>query len=213
MMHAPRAPRRLIAGLAAVALSLALAACGDDSDHDTSSVSSDSETAANGDVFSEADVEFATTMIPHHAQAIQMVTLTDTRTLDPDVKQLAEDIRAAQSPEVETMVDWLTAWDKEVPATSMDHSHGDMSEMPDMEGTNDMPGMMSAEEMQALADAPDAEFQDLWLQMMQEHHEGAIEMARTEQKDGEFPDAVALARSIETAQEAEIGQIKQLLGG
>jgi uncharacterized protein (DUF305 family) len=213
MLHAPRAQPRLFAGLAAVALSFGLAACGDDSDHDTSSLSSDTETASNGDVFNEADVEFATNMIPHHAQAIQMVTLTDTRTLDAEVKQLAENIRAAQSPEVETMVDWLTAWDKEVPATSMDHSHGDdMSQMPDMEGMDDLPGMMSADEMLALADAPDAQFQDMWLQMMQEHHEGAIEMAKTEQEDGKFPDAIALAMSIETAQEAEIDQIKQLLG-
>lgn len=196
--------------LAAVALSATVAACSDDSSGDNTSASSDSETASNGDVFNDADVTFATDMIPHHAQAIQMVTLTDTRTLDPEVKQLAEDIRAAQSPEVETMVDWLTAWDKEVPATSMDHSNGDdaMSEMPDM----DMPGMMSGDEMQALADAPDAEFQDMWLQMMKQHHEGAIEMAKTEEKDGSYPAAIDLAKTIITAQEAEIEQIDQLLG-
>jgi uncharacterized protein (DUF305 family) len=109
------------------------------------------------------------------------------------------------------MVDWLTAWGKEVPATSMDHSNGDheMSEMPDM---GDMPGMMSPEDMQALADAPDAEFQDMWLEMMKEHHEGAIEMAREEQDKGEFPDAISLADSIVTSQQAEIEEIDQLLG-
>lgn len=211
MLPARSASWRVINGVAAVALTLGLAACGDDAEHDMSSMSSDTETAADGDVFNRADVEFAFDMIPHHAQAIQMVTLTDTRTLDPAVKQLAEDIRAAQSPEVETMVDWLTAWGKDIPATSMDHSHGDheMSEMP----AADMPGMMSPEDMQALADASDADFQDKWLQMMKEHHEGAIEMAKAEQKDGVFPDAVALAESIQTAQEAEIEQIDQLLGG
>ena len=52
----------------------------------------------------------------------------------------------------------------------------------------------------------------MWLEMMMEHHEGAIEMAKTEQADGKYPDALALAESIETSQKAEIEQIKSLLG-
>jgi uncharacterized protein (DUF305 family) len=200
--------------LTAVTLGLTLAACGDDSDHDTSSSSSDTQTAGNGDVFNGADVEFATSMIPHHAQAVQMANMTQGRTLDPAVQQLAEQIRDAQVPEVEAMTDWLTSWDKDVPATSIDHVHGDdMSDMPSMDGTEDMPGMMSADEMAALMNAPDAEFQDMWLEMMTEHHEGAIEMAKTEQQDGMFPDALTLADSIISSQRAEIDQIKQLLAG
>ena len=150
-------------------------------------------------------------MIPHHAQAIEMVTLTDTRTLDPEVKQLANSIRDAQSPEVETMVDWLTAWGEEVPETSIDHANaGHGMDMDSMD--SDVPGMMSAEDMDDLEHATDEEFQDMWLEMMIEHHRGAIEMAETEQAEGDNPDAVSLARSIETSQEAEIDQIKQLLG-
>ncbi len=192
-------------------MSFSLAACGDDSD--SGGNASDQQTAANGDFFNSADVTFATDMIPHHAQAIEMVTLTDTRTLDPQVKQLANSIREAQSPEVETMVDWLTAWGEEVPETSIDHTNAghDMSEMPSME-SSDMPGMMSADDMQALADASDAEFQDMWLEMMMEHHQGAIEMAKTEKADGEYPAAVSLAESIASSQQAEIEHIKTLLG-
>jgi uncharacterized protein (DUF305 family) len=74
-----------------------------------------------------------------------------------------------------------------------------------------MPGMMSAEDMAHLRNASDAEFQDMWLQMMIEHHEGAIEMARVEAADGTYPGAISLARSITTSQAAEIEQIKQLL--
>lgn len=213
-MRTDRALTTSAAFFTAITLGLTLSACGDDgSSRDRSGPSSATETAGNGDVFNEADVEFATAMIPHHAQAIQMVTLTDTRTLDPEVDQLAEDIRAAQTPEVETMVDWLTAWDQEVPATTLDHSHGDhLDEMPDTGGMDDMPGMMSTDEMQALADAPDSEFQDRWLEMMREHHQGAIEMARAEQESGVFPGAVALAEAIAATQQAEIDRITQLLG-
>jgi uncharacterized protein (DUF305 family) len=47
--------------------------------------------------------------------------------------------------------------------------------------------------------------------MMVEHHEGAIEMAKTEQAEGEYPDAIALAEAIETAQQAEIARIQALI--
>lgn len=211
MIRSRRAFRRSTAFLTVVALSFGLAACGDDTDGGSNA--SSEQTASNGDTFNNSDVTFASDMIPHHAQAIEMVTLTDTRTLDPEVKQLADDIRAAQSPEVETMVDWLTAWGEEIPETSLDHANAghDMDDMPSMEST-DMPGMMSADDMQSLADASDAEFQDMWLQMMREHHEGAVEMAKTEQADGAYPGAVSLAEPIETTQLAEVEQIKQLLG-
>ena len=212
MLRPTRAHRRIAAALTATALTFALAACGDDDGKSGGENASSVHTAPNGDTYNDADVEFATSMIPHHAQAIQMVTLTDTRTLDPDVEQLAESIRAAQAPEVETMVDWLTAWGKDIPETSNDHVNGghDMGDMPDM-ANEDMPGMMSAEQMQQLMDAPDADFQDMWLQMMKEHHEGAIEMAKSEQADGEFPEAVEMAKSIVTSQQAEIDQIDALL--
>jgi uncharacterized protein (DUF305 family) len=197
--------------MTAVALSIGVAACGDGPDGSRSA--SDEQTASNGDVFNSADVTFATDMIPHHAQAIEMVTLTDTRTLDPDVKQLADSIRDAQTPEIEAMVDWLTAWGEEIPETSIDHANAghDMSDMPST-ASSDLPGMLSADDMQALATASDAEFQEMWLAMMVEHHEGAIEMARTEQSEGRYPDAVSLAESIETSQQAEIDQIRSLLG-
>ena len=71
----------------------------------------------------DADVAFATDMIQHHAQALSMVDLTEGRTLDPEVKQLAEDIRATQAPEIEKMADWLQDWDEKVPATMRDHSN------------------------------------------------------------------------------------------
>lgn len=194
----------------AIALALGLAACGDDSGSSTTDgAASETQTAANGEVFNDADVRFATDMIPHHAQAIEMVTLTDGRALDPDVAALAQQIREAQVPEVEDMTDWLTAWGQEVPETSLDHTNAGH----DMEGMSDMPGMMSAEEMTSLQSAADADFQRMWLEMMVRHHEGAIEMAETEEAHGEYPAAIALARSIQAAQQAEIDQMHGMLEG
>jgi uncharacterized protein (DUF305 family) len=71
---------------------------------------------------------------------------------------------------------------------------------------------MSAEEMDELQDASDREFQEMWLEMMIEHHQGAVEMAQAQQEDGTFPEAVELAETIESSQEQEIETMERLLG-
>lgn len=191
--HHPHLLRRIL-GILALGLTLALtAACGGDGGDEE-----DSPSAGHND----ADVAFATEMIPHHAQALSMVDLTLERPLDPAVAQLAEAIREAQTPEIEAMTNWLEQWGEEVPATMRDHAHA---------GHGDAPGMMSDDDMAALADASDADFQRLWLEMMIEHHRGAIEMAETEQSDGDYGPAVDLAGEIIEAQTAEIERMEQLL--
>lgn len=199
------AGRRIVLALTLAAV-LALAACGDSASEDAPSAT---RTATNGDVFNDADVAFATDMIPHHAQALALVDLAQGRTLDPDVEALLEQIRAAQAPEIETMVDWLTAWDEEIPETMRDHAN---AHDPDHADMGDMPGMMSPEELDELEAAPDAAFQDMWLRMMIAHHEGAIEMAQDQQEHGAFGDAVELARDIEEGQRQEIEQMQAIIG-
>ncbi len=208
---------RTIRALSALTLTLAvgvgLSACGsDDSGSDTTSQVSTTE-------HNDADVAFSSDMIQHHAQALAMVDLTLDRDLDPEVQQLAEAIRAAQGPEIETFSDWLTDWDEEVPETMRDHTnagHDNDNTSGDMEGMddskNDMPGMMSADDMQGLEDASDADFRTMWLEMMVEHHEGAVEMAKTEIEDGQYKRAIDLANSIITSQTGEIETMKGLLG-
>lgn len=156
-----------------------------------------------------ADVTFAQDMIQHHAQALAMVNLTANRSLDPDFTALTAQIREAQVPEIETMVDWLREWEETVPETSNDHEHADMGTMP--EGMEDMPGAMSADEMSRLEAAADADFSRIWLEMMIRHHDGAIEMAEAEQAQGRFAPAVDLAKSISESQSAEINEMKALL--
>ena len=205
--------RRLASATGAIALALSLAACGDDGDEDRPAAV---ETARNGDVFNSADVDFATAMIPHHAQALQMALLAQDRPLPAQVRALVDQVQAAQTPEVETMTTWLTDWGKKIPATSMDHANAghDMDDMDDMSGEapgHAMPGMMSGEQMEELEKASDAEFPRLWMTMMIEHHEGAITMARKEQADGRFADAIALAKAIVKSQTAEIDAMEALL--
>ena len=183
--------RLLSAVTLAVVAALALAACGSDSGSSTSSSR-----------FNDADVTFAQSMIPHHQQAVEMAKSAQMHASSPEVKQLADKVEAAQGPEIATMTGWLNAWDEDVPSESgMDHDMGHGS----------MPGMMSDDDMKALDAATGAKFDRMFLTMMIEHHSGAIEMAKTEQADGENPDAVALAKKIEADQTAEIATMRDLL--
>ena len=95
-----------------------------------------------------------------------------------------------------------------MPNMSQEHN------MPGMEqnGMSGMSGMMSDQQMQQLEQASGVEFDRMWLQMMIAHHEGAVQMAQTELRDGRNPEAKALAQTIIDAQQTEITQMQEMLG-
>ncbi|MEU2180328.1 DUF305 domain-containing protein [Streptomyces thermolilacinus] len=198
--------RRTAALAAAGGAALVLAACGGGGDssagHDGHSTKSPSASAsASQGQHNAADVTFAKGMVPHHRQAIEMADLAPSRAESAEVKKLAADIKKAQDPEIKTLSGWLTSWGEEVPAEgAMDHSmHGGR-------------GMMTAEEMQQLKDSSGKAFDTAFMEMMIKHHEGAVEMAKTEQADGAYAPAKEMAGQIITSQSAEIEQMNKLLG-
>jgi uncharacterized protein (DUF305 family) len=182
------------------ALTIILAACGSDS---TSSPAGSAAPAGSSETgaLNDADVEFAQGMIGHHEQAIEMaeIALDPTIGASPEVIDLATRIKGAQDPEVQLMTGWLTAAGKPVTMDTEDH---DMSTMD---------GMMTAEEMDSIAGMTGADFDQSWLTMMIEHHEGAISQSQTVKADGSDPATLALADTIITAQQAEITEMKALL--
>ena len=187
--------KRFIGVLAlALVAALALTACGNDAGNGSSSSSSE---------FNDADVTFAQSMIPHHEQAVEMAKMAASHASTAEVKDLAAKIEAAQGPEIKKMSVWLKAWGKDVP------SGGNMGGM--NHGSDGMPGMMTNADMMSLDSSDGAAFDRMFLTMMIEHHEGAVEMAKTEQADGKNPDAIALAKKIEADQTAEIAVMKDLL--
>ena len=196
MTNATTARRLLPAAVLLAALAL-VAGCGGSSDNsqDTGSTTS---SPAGADAHNSADVTFATDMIPHHAQAVEMADLAASKATDAEVKSLAAAIKGAQDPEIKTMTGWLKDWDAPVPETGMGHEMSAGSEM----------GMMTAEEMSALEKSSGAEFDKMWVEMMTRHHNGAIEMAKTEIKSGQYAPAKALAQRIVSAQTSEVATLK-----
>jgi len=155
--------------------------------------------------FNSADVSFATQMIPHHRQAIEMAQMAEQRASNAKVKQLAVRIKQAQDPEIATMSGWLRQWGQLVPSPSTGHGgHGG-------QGGQDGPGMMSDQEMSDIESASGTDFDRMFLQMMIRHHQGAVEMADNEQQQGQNPEAKQLAEKIASDQTAEINEMQDLL--
>ncbi|MEV2219319.1 DUF305 domain-containing protein [Nocardia vinacea] len=209
---------RITVAIAATTTAAALFAggCGNDNsmpgmDHGSSSASS-GKPATRSD-FNDADVTFLQMMYPHHAQAVEMARLVPSRTQNEQVRALAADIEKAQSPEMEQITTLLESFGKPAPTSSGHGGHNmEMTTTMNMPGMPTMPGMMSNEQMNALAAASGADFDRQWSELMIEHHTGAIAMSNTELADGVNPDAKALATAIVAAQQAEIGTMRGLLG-
>ena len=102
--------RQIALTVAAFATALTLTACGGDESSSTDSAAGGSGNASTppgtpaSGPHNDADVMFATGMIPHHAQAIEMSELIlAADDVDPAVTEVAEAIKAAQGPEIEQM--------------------------------------------------------------------------------------------------------------
>ncbi|TFV79381.1 DUF305 domain-containing protein [Blastococcus sp. CT_GayMR19] len=188
---------RLAGGLIAGAVVLTGCSGGSSMDmNDTNAGSSASQSAE----FNDADVTFAQGMIVHHEGALEMAQMADGRAQDPRVLDLADRIEAAQDPEIQTMTSWLEDWDQ---PTSAEESGG-------MHMGGGMDGGMGMD-MSGLEAASGAEFDRMWLEVMTEHHRGAVDMAETEIADGQNADAIALAEQIVESQSAEIEEMEALL--
>jgi len=152
----------------------------------------------------QADIAFAQQMIGHHEGAVSMSELAATRASDPAVKALAVTIGSEQAPQIKEMAGWLAAW---APSTDMNGMPATTSAAMDMQ----MPGMMTAAQMSALAAASGPAFDKLFLQLMIVHHQGALQMAATEDAQGSNPVAKALAASITASQTDQRAQMQKML--
>ncbi|GAA4604897.1 DUF305 domain-containing protein [Actinoallomurus liliacearum] len=181
---------------------LTLAACGgngDDSGHHSMnghSMGPGMSMSSSPAGHDAQDVMFAQMMIPHHRQAVTMARQAATKASSPEVKRLAARIENAQQPEIDKMTGWLKGWGAAMPSPGGMH----MGE-----------GMMSEQDMKKLDSLSGAAFDKAFLEMMIEHHQGAVAMARTEQAQGSNADAKALAGSIIGSQSAEIATMRNLL--
>jgi uncharacterized protein (DUF305 family) len=160
-----------------------------------------------------ADVEFMQGMIMHHSQAVEMVALLRTRGKSPALKSFGEKISISQTDEIGFMKRWLES--RGQPATmEMDHSHMSAADMKNMNMNMLMPGMLTPEQMSALAKAKGAQFDHLFLTGMIQHHGGALSMVDdlfNTPGAGQDPVLFDFATDIENTQSAEIKIMRGML--
>ena len=185
-------PRKILVIAVIVGSAITVSACSTGATPSTSGSSSSASAA-----FNKADVSFATDMAGHHQQAVEMSQmLLDKSDIDPRVVTLAEEIKAAQGPEIKQMKSWLSDWGQK----------SDSSSGMDMGGS-----MMSDADMNDLKSSTGLAASKLFLTQMTMHHKSALVMAKTEVDSGKNADAVTLAKNIISSQTTEITTMSDIL--
>ena len=151
--------------------------------------------------YSVADVEFMQGMIAHHAQAIHMSRMAEAHRANPRLQRLAIKIDQSQVAEIRIMQDWLRSNGQVAPDTSSWR-------------TITMPGMLTADQLRQLDAATGVAFDRAFLDLMIQHHEGALKRVEDLLKTprgGQEVDVGVFANDVVTVQTAEIGAMRRLL--
>ena len=173
---------------------------------------------SGGRRYGEADVRFIQHMIAHHGQALTMTALVPARASREDVRRLAERIAISQHDEIALMRRWLRDRGEPEPAADTTapaghHAGGHDAAMPGMPGG--MPGMLTPDELARLTAATGDEFDQLFLQYMIRHHEGALAMVAellATPGAGQEVAIFRLASDVDADQRAEIRRMRAMQG-
>ena len=157
--------------------------------------------------YSAADVRFMADMIPHHQQALDMTMLVSDRTGRNEMIELARRIESSQKDEINYMIEWLNARGESVPdrdwrAHAHHHHH------------HTMEGMATEKQMEELEATSGDDFDALFLELMIEHHRGALVMVEDlldEPGAAQDPELFEFARDVKNDQEAEIDRMTVML--
>src|SRR6266571_2354908 len=169
---------------------------------------------------SPKDVEFMQGMIMHHAQAVEMTALIESRTENKDLRLLGARISHSQAEEIRFMKRWLEARGEPTSLPMKNMGGMDMS-MPGMSGMDMskqpmlMPGMLTPKQMEALRKANGKEFDQLFLTGMIQHHGGALVMVKDlfdTAGAGQDAELFNFATDVDSGQRAEIRIMQKMLG-
>ncbi|GAA5044079.1 uncharacterized protein (DUF305 family) [Thermocatellispora tengchongensis] len=157
---------------------------------------SEAATAIPTPTANAADVLFMQNMIVHHRQALDMSLLAPSRAASDGVRRFADRIKDTQGPEINLMTSWLREQGQKVPDHHAAHAG--------------MPGMATPEQLDRLKAATGEEFDQLYVQLMIAHHQGAITMAREVLERGSHVRVLELAEDISVTQAVEINRMSRL---
>ena len=147
----------------------------------------------DGGMMGDMDRNFIEQMVSHHEDAVLMADLALQKAQHSELKQLAADIKTAQTREINDMRSWYKSWyGTEVPENSMGMGRGMMGDDTDIENLKN-------------ADPFDKEF----IEQMIPHHQMAVMMAQMVLQASDRDEIRTLAQNIITSQNREITQMRE----
>jgi uncharacterized protein (DUF305 family) len=152
-----------------------------------------------------ADVGFVQDMLTHHDQALGVAVLTAAYGEDPTVRSFAIDVIAFQQYEIGVMTRMLDEWGY----SRADRSDEAMAWMGMAVPVEQMPGLLTEDQLDEIGDARGSDLDRLFLERMAEHHRGGLHMAQEGARLAEDDDVAELASRIERNQAAEINEYRQ----
>ena len=151
-----------------------------------------------------ADVGFLQDMLTHHDQALGVATLTVAYGEDPRVRSFAREVLTSQSFEIGVMTQMLADWGY----TRDERSDEAMAWMDMAVPVEQMPGLLTDEQLAEIRAARGAELDALFLERMAEHHRGGLHMAQAGEERAEDDDVAELAARIGRNQAGEINEYR-----
>lgn len=163
---------------------------------------------------SPKDVEFMQGMIRHHAQAVEMTALIESRTENKELRLLGARISQSQSDEMKFMRRWLEARGEPMSPPTPGMSDKDTPHMHMSSNHMLMPGMLTPKQMDALIKAKGAKFDQLFLTGMIQHHKGALVMVKDlfdTAGAGQDAELFNFTTDVDSGQRAEIKIMETML--
>ncbi|MFC0531291.1 DUF305 domain-containing protein [Phytohabitans kaempferiae] len=198
---------RIRPALLAIVAALLVAGCGTAPETPPPAPPADAAPAADSlpaadPAHNSADVMFLQMMIAHGGQGLELTALAADRTVSEEVRLLSAAIDTTQREEIKIMESWLTGWN-EATETSQDMSaHANHGGLP----------ATGPEQIKALRDTADADFEVTFLTLLTGHQNSAVELTNLAD-DGVNPQTRDLAERIKQSRADQVAQMLRMVGG
>lgn len=141
--------------------------------------------------------QFLDTMTMHHQMAMHMASLVESRSANQELKDMAKKMMAEQEKEIAQLKGWKEQWYAGKPeAMNM--------KMPGM--PESMKGMSGDKLMSAKGE----QFDRMFVDMMSQHHKGAIKMAQTAAPKLQHAEVKEFANKLVEMQKKEVAHMAEM---
>jgi uncharacterized protein (DUF305 family) len=156
----------------------------------------------------EVDTGFLQDMREHHDQAVYMgFVYRSLADIDPGLNTVAGSIIRGQDIDIGRMIQMLRLFGE----AEANEGETSMAWMGMATERGDMPGMATEEELDRLATLSGVAADELFVELMREHHLGGIHMAEYAAEHAENPEVRKMAAAMATSQADEIAEMEREL--